>query len=346
MFIKRKHKMHIVIRSDGGPEIGYGHLVRTSALAELALERGHRVTCATVTPDAAQSVYPDEVRIHPLSSDNERQSFRGWVKNEQPDAVLADSYDFDIRDQRALDEITSCLAVVLDDTHHTICADILINGNAYAPTLEYDYHGDEPRWCLGLDYLLLREDIRTLAQQSPPQRDPPERALVTMGGSDIRGTTPEVLPAFEGTNLIVDIVVGPGFDDENKHEIERVTRETDADIRLLHDPSDLAERMFQADIAVSATGTTSYELLALGTPTIGIPQADNQIPIAEALSDRGAMIQSKPTQLNELSPDIKCLIENKQMRRSLRDKGRELIDGNGTERVYDILLRTARKAPE
>jgi spore coat polysaccharide biosynthesis predicted glycosyltransferase SpsG len=28
--------------------------------------------------------------------------------------------------------------------------------------------------------------------------------------------------------------------------------------------------MFRADIAVSATGTTAYELLALGTPTIGI----------------------------------------------------------------------------
>ena len=53
--------MHLAIRSDGGPDIGYGHLVRTGALAERALEAGDRVTYATRTPGPAREVCPDGV---------------------------------------------------------------------------------------------------------------------------------------------------------------------------------------------------------------------------------------------------------------------------------------------
>jgi spore coat polysaccharide biosynthesis predicted glycosyltransferase SpsG len=158
-----------------------------------------------------------------------------------------------------------------------------------------------------------------------------------MGGSDIRGTTPGVLSAFESTDLTVDVIIGPGFDEENEREIERVSQESEADLRLLRDPPDLVDRMFQADLAVSATGTTSYELLALGTPTIGIPQADNQKPIAEALSDRGAMVHLPSTQIGKLREMIDSL-RTKEQRQSLRETGRELIDGNGTERIYQTLL--------
>jgi UDP-2,4-diacetamido-2,4,6-trideoxy-beta-L-altropyranose hydrolase len=330
--------MWVVIRADGGPEIGYGHLVRTGALAEAVLERGHDVTCATTTPEIARSVHPDPVTVLSLDPDDERETFPAWVRDEQPEVVLTDSYEIDTPYQRALTSTTRPLVVVLDDTRHTICADVLVNGNVYAPELDYDYEGEEPEWCLGLDYLLLREAISTRASGDAPWRSPPERALVTMGGSDIRGTTPDVLPAFEGTDLTVDVIVGPGFDDGTTRQTERVAAEVEADIRVTRDPPDFAERMFQADLAVSATGSTSYELLALGTPTIGIPQADNQLPIAEALADRGAMVHLPAARLDGLGETLSGLVADTDRRRSLRQRGEALVDGRGTDRVCDVLI--------
>lgn len=330
--------MHLVVRADGGPDIGYGHLVRTGALAETVLDRGHSVTCATTTPEVARSVHPNPVDILPLDPARERETFPTWVREEQPDVVLTDSYEIDTAYQRALYRISAPLVVVLDDTRHTICADVLVNGNVYAPELDYDYESEEPEWCLGLDYLLLREAISTRASEDPPWRTPPERALVTMGGSDIKGTTPEVLPAFEGTGLTVDVIVGPGVDERTEQEIECAIAATDADLRLARDPPNLPNRMFEADLAVSATGSTSYELLALGTPTIGIPQADNQIPIAEALSDRGAMMHLSQPGLANLGDAVEQLITDTEYRRSLRESGRELVDGDGVKRVYQALV--------
>ncbi|MFB6255831.1 MAG: glycosyltransferase [Haloplanus sp.] len=95
--------------------------------------------------------------------------------------------------------------------------------------------------------------------------------------------------------------------------------------------------MFHADLAVSATGTTIYELLALGTPTVGLPQADNQEPIADALAEREAIVV--PDGKTRLSDAIRDLAADADRRRTLRERGRALVDGEGVHRVYDAVVR-------
>jgi len=327
----------VVIRADGGPDIGYGHLVRTGALAEVMLERGHAVTCATTTPEVARSVHPDDVAVLPLEPGTERKRFPEWVASKEVDVVLTDSYEIETAYQHSLREAAPQLGLVLDDTRHIVNADMLVNGNVYARNLDYEYVGAEPDWCLGLNYLLIREPIRLQAQQEPPWRDSPERALVTMGGSDTQGATPRLIPAFEGTDLSVDVIIGPGFDDEIESKIHRKLNKAALDARLLHDPPNLVERMFEADIAVSATGSTSYELLALGTPTIGIPQADNQILIAEGLVERDAIIHLSSDSIADLPDSLDELIQDDSLRKSLRQNGRALVEADGVKRVADRL---------
>ena len=60
--------MHALLCVDGGPTIGYGHLMRMRALMEALQAAGHQVHVATATPAPARSVLPDAVTIHPLST--------------------------------------------------------------------------------------------------------------------------------------------------------------------------------------------------------------------------------------------------------------------------------------
>lgn len=327
--------MDLAIRADGGPEIGFGHLVRTRAIADEALSRGSNVTYLTRTPANVETVCPTTIDTVSLPESKERDAARQWVDHHNPDIVLIDSYEADTDYQSTLRESAETTATILDDTRYVICADYLINGNIYGPELNYEWCGEEPAWCLGLEYLPIRRPIRHAAEESTSFRETPDRAVVTMGGSDIGGTTPAVCQAFDGVGVTIDVIIGPGF--ENHGEIEHAIAETDAEFNRFEDPTDFAGLIARADFAVSAAGSTVYELLAVGTPTIAIPQAANQEPIARALADRDAIGHLEPEALDTLPDRIEELLSDTARRRILHDRGRELVDCEGARRIYDTL---------
>jgi len=331
--------MHLAIRADGGPNIGYGHLVRTGALAEYALKNGNCVTYATRTPEHTHETCPQGVNIVALDAEQPHAAFLEWLSNARPDCVLTDSYEVDTADQRAITEMVPRLAVVLDDTRFAICADVLINGNVYAPDLEYEWVGFEPEWCPGTDFLLLRERIRGLANSCPPWRPNPERALVTMGGSDVENLTPLIIRAFDGLDVEVDAIAGPGFDTGQIGAIHEATDKVSNAVSVTRDPDDLPSRMFEADFAVSTASTTSYELLALGTPLICLPVADNQQPIATAFDDRDiATVLDRDADESVVYRALKTYATEPEIRRNRRKRGRSLVDAGGTERVAKELF--------
>lgn len=332
---------HVAIRADGGEDIGYGHLVRTSALIERLLEREFAVTVATTTPEPARQVYPTSVSVASLPRRGDPDPFCRWLDRADVDVVFSDAYPVDTAYQRAIRDRVP-LIVFLDDTRHTICADVFVNGNLDAAALEYEFAADEPRTCLGTEYTLLRDRVRDLATRSPSWRDEPERALVTMGGTDLRGVTPTALAAFEGLDIRVDVIIGPGFADSLETEIRDEAAAIAVEIDIVRDPDDLLERMFQADFSVSTASSTTYELLALGTPMVSRIVADNQRQIANALGNRDlAFVLDRETGVSDFRRCVRRYMSDPELRRSRLKRGRSLVDGRGAERVADVVTDLA-----
>jgi UDP-2,4-diacetamido-2,4,6-trideoxy-beta-L-altropyranose hydrolase len=329
--------MHVVFRVDGGSQIGYGHLIRSSALAAELQNRKHTITVATTTPEQAQEVFPGRTTTVDLPSRAEPEPFLSYLDTESTDAVFTDAYPIDtIYQQMIRDRVP--LAVLQDDARHAVCADLFTNGNLYAPGLDYQFVGKPPTTCLGTDYVLLRNEIRNRAAEDPPWRQVPERALITMGGSDMRNLTPTIIEAFDGFDLRVDAIVGPGFSEQQQQEIHEVAEMVSADVQVARDPDNLPERMFQADFAVSTASSTTYELLSLGTPLISIPVIDNQKPIAEALRERDlATVIEDATQNKNINHSIEKYTTDLSVRQDRLERGRGLVDGKGAERVGDMI---------
>jgi len=325
--------MDVVLRADGGAQIGYGHLFRSGALAAELRRQGHTVTLTTTTPEPATAVFPEGVTTVELPSRADPDPFVEWLDTATLDLVFTDAYPVDTAYQQAVRQRVP-LAVLQDDARHAICADLFINGNLYATDLTYEFVGDPPETCLGTDYVLLRREIREQAAEEPPWRTQPERAIVMMGGSDVGGLTPTVVRAFDGLDLSVDAVVGPGCSERQRQAVRTAAAETDADVRVAWDPDDLVERMLAADIAVSTASTTTYELLAMGTPLVSIPVVDNQKPIATALRQRDAatVLQGGDGE-DAFRSAITAYVRETELRRRRRRTGRELVDGAGADRV-------------
>ncbi|MDL0119332.1 UDP-2,4-diacetamido-2,4,6-trideoxy-beta-L-altropyranose hydrolase [Halobacterium salinarum] len=331
--------MHVAIRADGGPEIGYGHLIRTGALASRLLRRSHRVTYVTTTSKYVDDVAPSDVETKELPSRTDVTPLVKWLDGSDVDVVVVDSYLADAGYQRSIRDLKP-LVLVSDDTRHPVCADAVVNGNIYAPRLDYGIRGGRPRWFLGPNYVLLRQEITQLADQTPRWRNSPNRAIITMGGSDVTNSTPDAVQAFDGTGLRLDVVVGPGFTNEN--EIRTVADNVTADTHVVQVPQNLPELMFKADFAVGACGSTTYELLALGTPLVCSPVVENQERIASALSKREIAIVVEETDRKEgFRRGVTRYLEHSNFRRERQDRGRNIIDGHGTERVCAELLSIA-----
>lgn len=330
--------MHIVVRADGGPEIGYGHLVRSGALAEELLSRGHAITLATSNPKKAETVFPTGVTTTTLPSRGDPEPFVRWLERATPDLVFTDAYPVDTAYQQAVRQCVP-LAVLQDDARHAVCADLFVNGNLYASDLNYEFVGEQPKTCLGTEYVILRREIREQAARELPWREQPERAIVTMGGNDPTELTPTVLGAFDGTTITVDAIVGPGFSPDQERAVRTAAANASADFRVVRDPDDLVERMAAADFAVSTASTTTYELLALGTPIVSIPVVDNQRLIASALRDRDIAIVLEPEDDRAaIAEAIEQYIFDPALRRQIRDRGRFIVDANGVTRLATALL--------
>lgn len=325
------------MRADGGPEIGYGHLVRTGALASELLNRGHRVTYVTTTPSHISEVCPSNVELQTLSARDDPTPVKDIASN-QVDVIILDSYLADGSYQQELRDVTT-LVVISDNTRHRIAADMVINGNLYADQLEYETNDPKPKFCLGPDYLLLRPAIAVYAQRDPPWRETPSRAIITMGGSDIAGLTPTVIRAFDDHDLRIDAVVGPGFSRDQEAVCRQVADEVSANVRVVRDPDDLPERMFRADFAVTTASTTTYELLALGTPIINLPVVNNQTLIAQSLREHDiATVLDREADRATFATAVTEYVEMPSLRRRRRNSGRTLVDGKGVRRVADEVI--------
>jgi RimJ/RimL family protein N-acetyltransferase len=121
---------------------------------------------------------------------------------------------------------------------------------------------------------------------------------------------------------------------------DAVSRSSKA-IRLLNDVTNMPELMKWADVAVSASGSTSWEICFLGLPSILIDFAPNQTPVARELHRRGVALHvgdSHTADTKAIGAALKHLMMSQELRTTMSRKASELVDGFGAERVVSAIL--------
>src|SRR5262249_2224760 len=111
-------------------------------------------------------------------------------------------------------------------------------------------------------------------------------------------------------------------------------------IEVLSAVSDVSDSMAWADLAISAGGTTSWEIAFMGLPAGVGGVADHQGRVAGAPEEEGAAlnigrwtVEQEETLLRALGD----LIGDAKRRRSMGGIGRALVDGAGARRVAERL---------
>jgi len=361
-----QYKMRVCIRTDASAIIGSGHVMRCIALAERLRTQGADVkfVCREFPGDYVGKLQEKGFAVERLSSKSERlprddgryarwlgvdwetdaQETRTLLESSSPvDWLVVDHYAIDRRWEKHLRGVTRSLLTIDDLADRFHDCDILLDQNRIGENGQ-PYGHLVPAGCrilLGPTYALLRKEFAEKRMQLPHQGKGRIQILVFWGGVDQSNETAKTLAALDGIDAgKVSISVVVGRNNPHKSSLEEICRGMEG-VALHFDTEEMANLIFEADLAIGAPGVSSLERCCLGVPTVMASVAENQVIVAKSLNAKDAGVFLGPAHMltsAALRDSILGLINDERRRQALSQNAMNLVDGLGAGRVVEAMF--------
>ena len=105
----------------------------------------------------------------------------------------------------------------------------------------------------------------------------------------------------------------------------------------------MAELMLRSDLAITSGGLTKYETAVTGTPSIIISHFDREAAAAKEFEKGGTTLHLglvSEVDEEDIVRAIERLLEDYALRVDMSQKGRNLVDGKGVERITAEIPRS------
>lgn len=350
--IRRVMKKAIFI-AHGGKNIGMGHVIRCMSLANTFRFKGYSVKFISKYETGQRALYDNDFEVIPYFDIEEvGEGFHYGTKREleldlefihnildeeNADVLVVDSYNVTNQFLQAVAKKVKCSIYIDDIAAFPYPVDIVLNGNISAYWLDYKTGYQNQKLLLGLEYNLIRQEFREV-----PKReifDNCNSIMITTGASDPYQMTEKIIQILLKYDWLkeyaIHVVIGNGFRDDSKNKI-KVLALNNSNIIVHENPVKMSSIMMQCDLAITAGGSTLYELFACGVITFSFIYAENQRSTVETSAKKGYLFPIGDYQKineEELINKIKLFSENVQMRKELVNRLQKLLDCKGTERI-------------
>lgn len=334
--------MRVLLRADASPVQGTGHVMRCLTLSEELVRRGHEVILLT---NESGVPWLEEIIVNSNLQIEITQQHELEIENcliGEADWIVVDSYEISAATVSQLSTRVKVLAIVDGDTRG-IDATMYLDHNLGAEKAIWPIESGQIMLA-GSKYALIRDAILSEMRPRPWQfqQDVPH-IFAVMGGSDPTGSIVSVARALSelSDQLTATIIVNPQWQDDVKSALEGKSH-----IRVIPPTPNLSELIGSADIAISASGTSAWELCTLGIPSLLVAVVDNQREsLAQLVEERLVLgIDASRGGSTELSTEIarmvRELISTPQLRKNLSDNCLAIFDGLGKKRIVDAMEKS------
>ena len=339
-------KRSLLIRTDASADIGTGHLMRCLAFAQECRKQGHEslfvLSMETPLIERLKNEGMTVMRIDAeRGSSNDTAKTIAIAGEHNAEWIVTDGYAFDAAYGRKLRDAGNKVLMVDDYAHlSSYECDVLLNQNIDASETMYAGKTDA-EFLLGPSYALLRKEFLSRTDRTRVIPEVATNILVTLGGGDPENATSLILRALDQIDTpALSVTVIAGSENPHKDALKKIVAGSHHQISLLENVTDMPSLMAEADIAIAAAGSTSWELLYMGLPFVTGILAENQAGIAEELGKRKLAVNIgwyKKTTPASLADAILQLLTNPEDRKRMSDAGKKTVDGRGAERVVDAL---------
>ena len=268
----------IYFRADADTKIGYGHFVRTLALADM-LKEDFDCVFFTAGPTAYQRAEVGKVcKLSELPCDERKfKSFLDLLTGDE--IVFLDNYFFTPEYEKAIKDKGSKLVVLSPSKPHHY-ADIVINfvdKNVATYSVE-----SYTKIVAGLEWSILREPFRRPLDDSKRDR---KNLVVSFGGTDQFCLTEKVVESLGTTNYQISVICTNRVLEERRIALANKGVKIYMDIQA----EKVAELFEKAEYAILSSSTVCLEALSRGAKVLAGFYVDNQMNFYNVLMDENCI---------------------------------------------------------
>jgi UDP-2,4-diacetamido-2,4,6-trideoxy-beta-L-altropyranose hydrolase len=361
--------LNVYIRVDASNRIGSGHVMRCLTLAHELRTTGADVSfiCRELPGNLCDLIEQQSFKVIRLImgvSNNEtyhgenktdysqwlgasvsieiKQVLRNLSHLKRADWIVVDHYSLDEHWEHAIRPYSDRILVIDDLANRRHDCDLLLDQNLFIhPEGRYDrLVPPHTEVLLGPQYALLRREFKEERNRLRYRSGIIQRILIFFGGSDSTNETAKTLRAIESINrpdLYLDVVVGSS--NPNRHEIELLCQ-TVPNAHFSCQINNMAERMFLADLALGAGGSTTWERCYLALPSLTVIVAENQREGSIAVHKYGAshiLGWFEEITSDHIAKELLLFLEQPEKLRQMSQKGLELMGDLGEREEHPIV---------
>lgn len=347
-----KDKQNVLFRVDGSKIIGWGHVLRCIGIAEEFKKQGYNPIFIIKSDDDEVLAKVDssgfEIELLPKNANYQKQIYR---TNLIIDKCRARTLIVDLSNLLTLKMLgwftkyinsLNINNIVIIDGYGSECIVSKVNIEADIVIVPYYNAQKNSRFknkksinLLGVQYAVIRNEFLRLRQERKVIKKIANNILVLPGGSINSIFLIKILNSFKlvkSENLTVKILTK----DKKASSITQKLRLKKIKFQIIYNLSQIAPLYNWADLAISASGLTMYELAFMGLPAIVVSHNDVHKKITDNFSKAGSIIHigtKKSVSEKRLAKAIDDLILDKNKRDKMSHKGIELVDGKGVKRI-------------
>ena len=322
------NKLKIVFITDGNHKIGMGHVYRSLNLAKTLQKRNHNIVFMTKENFSKKII--SKTNTCKLYKKIKNTSVINFLKTFSPDIFIIDKLNETKSSLKTLQKFCPVIAIDYTGTNKE-----MIN---FGINILYHKTGVQRNSLSDFNYAILNEKFHKKKRKKIGKQI--KSVIVLQGGADTYCFTPKIVKALNKleNNFKLIIVLGSSFKCWSK--LNSVLRQCDKPVKIYHDTQDIASLMLKADLAVTAGGNTLLELAYLGIPSIVVCAEKFEIETAKLMEKKNFGINvgfGKAISTSIIQSNLYNIINNYGLRKRMNKIGPKLVDGNGAQRITQII---------
>ncbi len=325
-------------------KVGTGHLIESVCLLKRAREKG--IKCILWTTDTT----PDSI-INNLSVDCNFYNFnklKDEISSIKESCIesCSKAIIFNLRnitnEALSLFDFNDIKHICIDELgNKRLDCDVIINPLIVKKRHNYISSNKRRNLYTGSGYLSISPKIQNAPRSKNYNNSEIKTVSVSMGGVDQSGATLKLINVLADWRPEVNkkIIVGAAFAHlkEARRKIDKLKKRN---FEMFHNVNNIGSIFSKSDVVFTAGGNTLYELACMGTPAIVLYEDEHEMENGMEFERKGfGLCVGQGTEASTVEiRNALSYFDDYQIRRAHSERGRELVDGEGVNRILDIII--------